>query len=292
MTGAEGFIGRYLVKKLMDEGNDVFGLSRGKTSSSTLTCDLTRKEDLQSIPHDIDYVIHLAAKIVADPLSILNNNIIGTMNLLEYMHTVGISKIVYFSSWSVYGFNPSAIPMHEELAPHPSDTYAISKQVGELLCKVYEKEYGFKVTILRPSYVYGRGMHSNTALARFIEKAKKNEDIILFNNGEDILDFVHVADVVDATLKSIQGPPGTFNIATGMPVKIGEVARLIVDTTKSRSRFTVQEGKARRLVCSIEKAKKELGYIVKYPPEVGIPSFAREEGKKAKIEINSNLDEG
>jgi len=270
----------------MDEGNDVFGLSRGKTSSS-LACDLTRKEDLQSIPHDIDYVIHLAAKIVADPLSILNNNIIGTMNLLEYMHTVGISKIVYFSSWNVYGFNPSAIPMHEELAPHPSDTYSISKHVGELLCKVYEKEYGFKVTILRPSYVYGQGMHRTTALARFIEKATRNEDIILFNNGEDILDFVHVADVVDAALKSVQGPPGTFNIATGMPVKIGEVARLIVDSTKSRSRLIVQEGKARRLVCSIEKAKEELGYVVKYPPQVGIPSFAREEACAEQTRQNS-----
>ena len=219
----------------------------------------------------------MAAKIVGDPSSILNNNIIGTMNLLEYMRTVGICKLIYFSSWNVYGFSPPEIPMHEKLVPNPSDPYSISKYVCELFCKVYEKEYGFRVTMLRPSYVYGQGMRSTTMVARFIEKAKRNEDIILFNQGEDVLDFVHVADVVDATLKSIQGPPGTFNIATGVPMTIGDVAHLIVDAIESRSRLIIQEGKPRQLVCSIEKARKELGYLVKYPPKVGIPMVAREE---------------
>ena len=282
VTGASGFIGCHLVKKLADEGNEIFELSRKKTSSSTLTCDLTRKGDLQIIPHDIDYVIHLAAQIVDDPSSMLNNNVTGTMNLLEYLHKVGIDKIVYFSSWNVYGFNPSTIPMHEELIPNPGDPYSITKYMGELLCKVYEKEYGFKVTVLRPSYIYGQGMRRTTAIARFIEKAIRNEDIILFNNGEDELDFVHVTDVVDATSKSIHGPSGIFNIATGKPMKTREAASLIIDAIKSKSRLIIKEGKAKQLVCSIEKAKEELGYIAKYSPETGIPSFAQDEATRNK----------
>jgi UDP-glucose 4-epimerase len=281
VTGATGFIGKHLVQKLMEKEEEVLCVSR-QTSRlpHTVYADLTKKKDLDRLPSDVDCIFHLAAYAPIpdtedDPSLHLFNNTLATLNILEYAKERGIENVIYASTMMVYG-KPQYLPIDEAHPVTPNTFYGASKYGGEILCNIAREKYCINTVNLRLNYVYGPYMSPNTVIHKFLTKSLEAKTIEVFNGGQDTFDFIYVGDVVQACLKSI-GKKGTFNIGSGIPNNIIDLAEIIVDSTGSNSEIVIFEQESdqevRQIFCSIEKAQIELGYRVNYPLEEGIKSY-------------------
>ena len=281
VTGGAGFIGYYVSRCLVDRGFDVLvfdsfersfkkpedlrkigvGISKGNVKSFTDVF-----ETLKTF--NVEVVVHLAAYIsapesVRKPLSYFRNNALGTAVVAEACRRVGVGKVVYASSAAVYG-EPKYLPIDEGHPTEPLSPYGLSKLVGELVLRQYARNYGLKVTVLRLFNVYGSGQNPAYAgvISRFIERAIAGKPLIIYGDGLQTRDFVHVGDVVEAFYKAIVGNvTGVFNIASGKPVRIIDLARMIGEIVGGKVKIKhapPRRGDIRHSYASIEKARKEL----------------------------------
>ena len=187
----------------------------------------------------------------------------GTAVVAEACRRVGVEKVVYASSAAVYG-EPKYLPIDEGHPTEPLSPYGLSKLVGELVLRQYARNYGLKVTVLRLFNVYGSGQNPAYAgvISRFIERAIAGKPLIIYGDGLQTRDFVHVGDVVEAFYKAIVGNvTGVFNIASGKPVRIIDLARMIGEIVGGKVKIKhapPRRGDIRHSYASIEKARKEL----------------------------------
>ena len=254
ITGGAGFIGSHTVKELISRGHDVVvfdDLSIGKREYipkevEFIKGDITKYKDLQMVPKDIEGVIHLAAKIsVAEsfdkPELYEKVNVIGTINLLKLIPKTNVKNLVFSSSAAVYG-SPKRIPIKENFKLSPQSPYAITKVCDERYIQLYSNVYGFNATTLRYFNVYGPGQDPNSpysgVITIFEERAKKNYPLIIYGDGNQTRDFIHVKEVAKINAIMIEnGVHGTFNVGTGKETSINELARRIIKKYKSKSKI-------------------------------------------------------
>lgn len=281
-----GFIGRHVYRILKQRGNSVAGLSRSNGNRVNVVCDLTLPENLNSISRKFDYVVHLANESRGENDYLFVNNVFGTFNLLERMRQLGMRNLIYLSSHAVYPQHAD-YSLDESAIPQPSTYYGFTKQICEELCGFYREQYGFCVAVLRVSYVYGPYMNVETALAKFILQARANQKIVLHNNGEDTFDFVHVEDVARSVYDAMcSGANGTYNIGSGVPLKIRNVVDLIIKATNSKSQVVIEKGIASHHIINIGKAISELQFSVDMLPDRGITGLAYVLGKEEEIDTS------
>lgn len=283
VTGGAGFIGHHLVKFLIDKKHEVvvFDLpSRKKdlTPSNVILIEgnITNKEDIEKIPKDIDVVFHLAAQAripvsFEDPEGTMKINVEGTENMLEAFKN---SIFVYTSSSAVYGNARMYAP--EDTPLHPLSPYAESKIAAEKKCKEYAEKYGTKVTIIRPFNVYGAGQDPDNpysgVMSKFAARAKNDQPLIIYGDGKQVRDFVHVSDVCNGFLLGTK-KTGIYNIGTGKPTSINELAELVLKISGKKLEIkheAPREGDIRESCADISKARKELGYKPKVTLEKGL----------------------
>ncbi|CAN5431703.1 NAD-dependent epimerase/dehydratase family protein [soil metagenome] len=250
VTGAAGFIGSTLSRRLLAEGHTVVGID-----CLTKTYDLSLKtrnidglvdhdrfqlvySDLAEHPpaslvQGADVVFHLAGQASVTRSwgpsfsEYTRNNIEATQRLLEACVTAGIDRFVYASSSSVYG-DAMVMPTPETCLPRPISPYGVSKLAGEHLCHAYQREQGLPVTSLRFFTVYGPGQRPDMAFHKLFRAAHTGEPFTIRGDGTATRDFTYVDDVVDACIRAAgAGWDGVANVGGGHRVAVNEVVDIV-----------------------------------------------------------------
>lgn len=248
VTGAAGFIGYFLSKRLLDDGysivgvdnlNDYYDVQLKKTRlSKLLECekfcfveaDISDKITIDNLfkRECFDVVVNLAAQAgvrysITNPDVYIQSNIIGFYNILEACRYYPVKHLVYASSSSVYG-NQEKIPFStDDDVSKPISLYAATKKTNELMAYTYSHLYKIPTTGLRFFTVYGPMGRPDMAYFSFTNKMVKGESIQVFNNGDLQRDFTYVDDIVTGIIKLISLPPGgevpaeVFNIGNNKP---------------------------------------------------------------------------
>lgn len=286
ITGGAGFIGTSLARLLVKNHQvTIFDQREPHIDNiNFLYGDIKNSRDVIESIKDCDVVIHLAATLGVinteeNPVLTLDTNMGGTKNVLEACRINNIKKIIFSSSSEVYG-EPVKVPMEECDKPVPITTYGISKFAAEEYIKAYGRNYGILYTIFRLFNVYGDEQTTDWVLPEFVEKAVKNNEIIIHGDGSQIRAFCYVSDVADALSSVLTKADGeTINVGNDTePISIKELAEKIILISKSKSsiKFIPFEKSNRnrieilRRIPSIEKSKRLLGYEPKVSLEEGI----------------------
>lgn len=257
VTGATGLIGSHIVTKLLTiEETRVIALGRSKSKLvSTFEDDkcvgslVCMEHDIASpLPKDlghVDFIFHAASPISGEiiktrPLDVINSNLSGTINCLEYLKQQGSGKMIVFSSATVYSVDePSHVAKEEntgvaDCIDAPNAPYSESKRMIEVIANAYHKQYQVDVLIARFSYVYGYSKNAaKTAFYEFINKALSGENIVMNKSGLSRRDNIYVEDAVDGLLHLCeQGFSGdVFNVSSngdmGNYAAVDEMAQII-----------------------------------------------------------------
>jgi UDP-glucose 4-epimerase len=260
ITGGSGFIGRHLVKKLLTSKRCSVALVAN--TQNLVDRELQKTRPLTSYPADIrdreviskifrdekaDTCIHLAAKIsvldsLKKPEETMDINVKGTLNVLEACHNSGVNNFVFASSAAVYG-DVKKLPISENQTLRPLSPYGTSKMLAERHVLSYKQLNKIQNIIsLRMFNVYGNGQASEAdVITRFAKRLLNGLPPVIYGDGMQTRDFISIADVTDAFLLSIrameQGPnnnkfnmtsPFVFNIGTGIPTSIKELAEKMI----------------------------------------------------------------
>jgi UDP-glucose 4-epimerase len=286
LTGSSGTIGTVLAERLLDRGFDITGADvesnrwSGAVDAVTIEVDLRDRGAVNRLP-DVDTIVHLAANarvhdLVEDPTR-ARDNFETTFNVLEHARSTGASNVILASSREVYG-NRSKI-VHSETDTYVDECespYTASKIGSESMLKAYGRCYGLDTCILRFSNVYGRYDASNRVVPLFVARAHRDRPLTVYG-PEKVLDFTHVEDCVDGTLRAIdrleKARGTTFNIASGSGSSLLELAEAIVDRTRSDGEIRVEPGRTgevSKYVADVSKATKVLGYRPAYSLDDGL----------------------
>ncbi|MBI2011667.1 UDP-glucose 4-epimerase GalE [Candidatus Daviesbacteria bacterium] len=245
ITGGAGFIGSHVAKILLDLGHQVIVYDNLSKSSQDnldkralfIKGDIKDRELLKKTLLGIDWVIHLASLIevnesVKKPVLYADNNVLGTVELLEAMREVGVKKIIFSSSACVYG-TPKTLPLTEASPLQPDNPYGASKVAVEAFLRTYHILHHFDVTILRYFNPYGPGENHQPethAIPNFIKAALDKRPIPLYWEGEQIRDFIYIEDLATAhtTCLNLKGF-SIFNVGTNNGVKVIDVVNKLSD---------------------------------------------------------------
>src|SRR3989338_845200 len=241
VAGGAGFIGSYLVDKLIALGNEVIivdNLSTGKrenlnSAARFYELDIRDKENLRKVfvKHKIDYVIDEAAIInlnvmLEDVIEDVGVSVLGVINLLKCCVEFKVKKFIYASSVAVYG-RPEKLPAREtdELAPIYS--YGIAKKCAEDYIKYFFEYHGLNYTILRYANVYGprQTIRGTVGLITIVaDRIMKGQPLIVYGQGVETRDYIYVDDAADITLKMLKiGDREIFNVGCGRGITVNEV---------------------------------------------------------------------
>ncbi len=284
VTGGLGFIGSHLIESLNENNNVIIvdNQSSGDiknvkgfdfTKIDTNLGDITQL-NLENIFEGADYVFHMAAmtsvtQSVMDPIGCNEINITGTLKVLEAARKCGVKKLVFSSSAAVYG-DTESLPITEKIPINPLSPYAVAKATGELYCNVYSEIYGLPTVALRYFNVFGprQNPESNYAsvIPIFVDKILKNETPIIYGDGEQTRDFVHVKRVVEANILSAESKEtGVFNIGLGKSTSINQLFEIVKNAIGKDIEPKYEDeraGEIKHSFADISKAKS-IGYMPK-----------------------------
>ena len=233
VTGAAGFIGFHVAKRLLEAGERVVGidcindyydpqlkhdrlaeLGRLDAGFTFLKCDFADHAALESAlaPHKFDRIVHLGAQpgvrySLENPRAYMQANLVGHLNMLELARHNGVAHMVYASSSSVYGQNAKIPFSVDDRVDHPVSLYAATKKSDELISESYSHLYRIPLTGLRFFTVYGPWGRPDMAPWLFTEAILSGEPIKVFNHGKMQRDFTYIDDIVSGVLATLTGPP-------------------------------------------------------------------------------------
>jgi nucleoside-diphosphate-sugar epimerase len=312
VTGAAGFIGSHLVDHLLASGDRVVGIDSFedyyprpfKEANIARACEATgftlHEENLLELASSpgaagtsrldellsgADLVVHLAAqagvraswgssfRIYSD------NNVLATQMVLETCRRVGVPKVVYASSSSVYG-DTDQLPMREDARCLPMSPYGVSKLAGEQLCRLYWKNFGVPAVALRFFTVYGPRQRPDMAFHRFLRAMHDGEPLEMYGAGDQTRDFTFVSDIVAGIAAAAErGRSGAiYNLGGGSRVTLREAIDILAEASGLSPGIrgqAVQAGDVRHTWADVSRAAEDLGYL----PRVGLAEGLRREAE-------------
>lgn len=235
VTGSSGFIGKKIVKKL-----DKFEVITDSNDSEHI--DLQNREQVMKLD-SADIVIHLGGKTPQNELKwseYFDNNVIGTLNVLEYCIQKKVKKMIYVSSY-VYG-NPKYCPVDENHSISPHNAYTESKYIGERLCEFYCNRSDLNLIILRPFNIFGESMKEGFLITNLINSVKTGKKVTIVNKNSK-RDFLHVDDFVDLIVKLIDQnfKFEVFNVGAGKSYSFEEIIKKIEKITSQKINADYEE---------------------------------------------------
>ena len=281
VTGGAGFIGSHLSKSLLQKGVEVVildNLSTGKrenipAGAQFIEGDILDLDLLEKLLPEIDIIFHEAARVsvrssIKDFYQDAQNNIMGTLNVLHACSNSKVKKIVYASSMAVYADSLQPKPINETYVTEPCSPYGIAKLASEKYCLAITRELGMDCVILRYFNTYGRGQSFTPyvgVITIFIRQLLAGKSPVIFGTGEQCRDFVHVADVVDATVRAMDysGQREIFNVGTGAGLSVKELFSLIrskVNPSIEPSFTAEHPGEIKNSIADISKAQELMQY--------------------------------
>ena len=278
VTGGAGFIGSNLVDELLNIGHNVICVDNESAecheqfywNSNVINykIDICNYESIEKIFKDIDYVFHVAsdARIqpaILNPKKSIENNVLGTLNMLELSRKNNVKRFIYSSTSSAYG-KKSLIPNIETQPSDPLTPYSTAKVFGENLCKVYYNLYGVETVSFRYFNVYGnrqplKGQYA-PVIGLFQRQKNNNEPLTIVGSGEQKRDFTHVSDIVNANILALAMTDGfgeVYNIGYGKNYSILEIANMISDNIVF---IPPRPGEVNQTLSNTEKYKLKTGW--------------------------------
>lgn len=242
ITGHKGFVGRQFMKTL--HGHNIVGIDikEGNDARQFFSVDNTQ----------FDLVIHLAAvvggraTIDGQPLKVATDLAIDS-DMFQWALRTRPERIVYYSSSAAYPISYQTYTMRYHLneghinldsVMNPDQTYGWAKLTGELLAR-HAEDAGLRVHVFRPFSGYGEDQDLDYPFPSFTQRAKKKEPVFdIWGSGEQVRDFIHIEDVVNATLKAVKEDiPGPVNLGTGRPTSFNTLAEMVTDAVGFKPEF-------------------------------------------------------
>lgn len=281
VTGGAGFIGSNLVDKLIEVGHNVVCVDNESAechdqfywnnSANNYKIDICNYEDMEAIFKNIDYVFHVAsdARIqpaILNPKKSIENNVLGTLNMLELSRKNNVKRFIYSSTSSAYG-KKSSIPNIETQPSDPLTPYSTAKVFGENLCRVYNNLYGVETVSFRYFNVYGnrqplKGQYA-PVIGLFQKQNNNSEPLTIVGDGTQRRDFTHVSDVIEANILALSMTSGfgeVYNIGYGRNYSILEIANMISDNFVF---IPPRQGEVSETLSYTEKFKIKTGWTPK-----------------------------
>ncbi|MFJ3487543.1 NAD-dependent epimerase [Pseudomonas sp. NPDC090202] len=310
VTGAAGFIGFHVARRLCEQGIDVVGIDNLNDYYS-VELKLARLAILQELPgftfHRLDItdaaglaevfagqpfaqVIHLAAQAgvrysIDNPHVYGQSNLVGLINLLEACRHYPPGHLIYASSSSVYGTNKQMPFRVSDSADHPVSLYAATKRANELMAHSYSHLYRLPTTGLRFFTVYGPWGRPDMALFKFTEAMLAGRPIDIYNHGEMARDFTYIDDIVECICRLRERPPVAsetvapyqlFNIGRGQPVPLlafVEALENALGIQAQRRLLPLQPGDVLKTWADVSALAQWVDYQPRVPVEAGVQAF-------------------
>jgi UDP-glucose 4-epimerase len=298
VTGGAGFIGSNLVKKLLENGTSVTVLDNFLsgyrenlipfTNIKLVEGDVRDRNAVDEAIKGTEVVFHLAASVgnkrsIDMPITDAEINVLGTLNVLEAARKEGVRKIVASSSAGIFG-ELKTLPIKEDHPIEPDSPYGCTKLCEEKLCLSYAKLYNIEAVCLRYFNVYGPNQRFDAygnVIPIFVFRMFRGEPIIIFGDGEQTRDFVHVNDVVHANIKAAHatGVSGAFNIASGSSITINELANSVKREGSLPNTEIIHDkerpGDVRNSLADISLAHDMIGYEPNVDLETGVADYVK-----------------
>ena len=286
VTGAAGFIGSKLVDYLLDRGHQVVCVDNESAECNdkfywnpkaiNVKGDVTDYKFMKNVFTGVEYVFHLAAEArlqpaIKNPIEAVYKNCVGTTTVLQCAREAGVKRLVYSSTSSGYGFNPS--PNIETQPDDCLNPYSASKVAAEKFCKMYSDLYGLETVVLRYFNVFGersptRGQYA-PVIGIFQRQKDAGEPLTIVGDGTQRRDFIYVGDVARANelaalMPGVKDHLGeVFNVGSGINYSVQEIADAISD---NQTYIPKRDGEMETTWSNIDKVNKVIGW----KPEVDV----------------------
>ena len=309
VTGAAGFIGSFVAKRLLEGGDAVLGIDN---LNDYYDPQLKRARLERLKPHrefafaqlDIadqgavgdacrrhrpQRIVHLAAQAgvrhsIANPRAYVDANVGGFLSVLEAARAWRVEHLVYASTSAVYGGNAQMPFAVSDNVDRPLSMYAATKKANELMAHAYSHLHGVPTTGLRFFTVYGPWGRPDMALFVFTRRILADEPIDVFNHGHHRRDFTYIDDIVEGVLRVLDAPPKAndvapyrlYNIGAGKPVELLRFIELIEENLGRRARknlLPLQAGDVAETHADVAALQRDFGYCPQTPVETGIARF-------------------
>jgi UDP-glucose 4-epimerase len=295
VTGGAGFIGSHIVERLLHDAAGRGGVVRVLDDFSTgrmanlrgfdgsgleiVRGDIRDLHTVERAARGVNVIFHQAAmrsvpQSIADPMSTHAVNVTGTLNIFEAARRVGVRRVVYASSSSVYGERPT-LPKREDQPVEPISPYGVSKAAAEQYGSVWHRIYGVQTVGLRYFNVFGERQDAASTYAavipNFIFAALAGSPVEVHGDGNQSRDFTHVDNVVDANLLAATAPGAgghVFNVGCGARISLLDMLdklEAIVGHPIERRHTPARQGDVPHSLADISKARR----LLAYSPRVG-----------------------
>jgi CDP-glucose 4,6-dehydratase len=301
VTGANGFVGSWLTKALVEKGAKVIILIRDEIPGSLLSLmgvynklggivkgTITDYKIVERVfnEYEIDTCFHLAAQAIVNaanrsPLSTFESNIRGTWNILEAARNAQtLERLIVASSDKAYGEHDD-LPYREDFCLHALHPYDASKACADILTRAYFHTYGLPVVVTRFANIYGGGdLNFSRIIPSTIRSVLAGKDPVIKSDGTPVRDYVYIEDVVDAYLslaEKVEEVKGeAFNFGTNLPISVLNLVNNIIKISGKTHLNPIIKGSGKtkgeidRQYLSCEKALKMLGWKPKYDLNKGL----------------------
>jgi UDP-glucuronate 4-epimerase len=307
VTGAAGFIGAQVSKRLLDRGDAVLGLDN-LSDYYDVRLKEARLDGLRAHPgftfqrldiadgaavaeafkaHPPERVIHLAAQVgvrysLQNPEVYAQSNLVGFVHILEGCRKAQVQHLVFASSSSVYGGNTKLPYSTDDNVDHPVSLYAATKKANELMAHSYSHLYRIPTTGLRFFTVYGPWGRPDMAPMLFTRAILKDTPIDVFNFGKMRRDFTYVDDIVEGVLRVLDGPPSVeassvpyrvYNIGNNTPVELLTFIDLLEKQLGKKAKVNLlplQPGDVLETWADTSPLEREFGFKPSTPLETGL----------------------
>lgn len=274
VTGGSGFLGQHLCRSLSTGGHTVRVLDHHKNGAfETFIGDVRNADLVRHALTDIDAVFHLASLIeagesVQKPYEFTDNNVLGTIVLLEAMREMHVKKFLFSSSAAVYG-EPIRVPIVEDDRTMPINPYGMTKLAMEALASSYTYAHGFTCVALRYFNLYGPGERHKPethAIPRFIKQIYNGETVTVWGSGEHKRDYIYVLDIVKAHVKALDLPGPSYhymNLSGKNATSVIDVIHLIEEVMGKKANiehFDPRPGDPLLLFADGSKARRLLSW--------------------------------
>jgi UDP-glucuronate decarboxylase len=256
LTGAAGFLGSHISKKLIDNNHEVIGLDDLSTGSIKNIEQLINHPKYSFVEHDVripyqakvDAILNFACpaspvNYQKDPVRTIETNFLGMINLLHLANETG-ARIIQASTSEIYG-DPTQSPQKESYWGNVNpigirSCYDEGKRAAETLCFDYKRQYNLDTRVIRIFNTYGPNMAigDGRVVSNFIVQALRNEPINIYGDGKQTRSFCYVSDLVEGIYKLLQldkNPETPINLGNPNEFTILELAKIVIEITKSNS---------------------------------------------------------
>lgn len=283
VTGGSGFLGKHLCRALVVAGHSVKNIDHNHFSEvETVIGDILDQSLVERHMPGVEAVFHLASYIeagesVEKPKKYLENNIMGTLSVLEAMRAHNVQKFLFSSSAAIYG-EPLRTPIKEDDRTLPINPYGTTKLAMEGLVSSYVYSHGFTGVALRYFNLYGPGedhQPETHGIPRFIDQIKSDSDVTVWGDGSNRRDYVYVDDVVRAHLLALNLPKGYhyINLSGKNATSVLDVVQTIEKITGKQAKikhYAARPGDPVELFADASKAKEVLGWEPEMSLEEGL----------------------